>query len=79
MTTRREVLQIGAWTAAGAAAPAVLATRATPKTIPVLGGTGFIGPHLTQEAQRGGWEVTHFNRGKRAAGGVAGVETKHQA
>jgi len=39
------------------------------------GGTGFIGPHLTQEALRRGWKVTHFNRGKRTAGGVAGVET----
>jgi 2'-hydroxyisoflavone reductase len=46
-----------------------------PKTLLILGGTGFIGPHLTTEAQRTGWTVTHFNRGKRAAGGVAGVET----
>jgi 2'-hydroxyisoflavone reductase len=75
MTTRRDVLQIGAWAAASAAAPAALATRATAKTILILGGTGFIGPHLTQESLRRGWKVTHFNRGKRAAGGVAGVET----
>ncbi len=71
MTTRREVLQIGACVATSAAAPAALATRATAKTILILGGTGFIGPHLTQEALRRGWKVTHFNRGKRAAGGVA--------
>lgn len=45
------------------------------KTLLILGGTGFIGPHLTQEALRRGWRVTHFNRGKRATGGVAGVET----
>jgi len=75
VTTRRAVLQIGAWAAASAAAPAALATRATAKTIVILGGTGFVGPHLTQEALRRGWRVTHFNRGKRAAGGVAGVET----
>jgi 2'-hydroxyisoflavone reductase len=71
VTTRRDVLQIGAWAAASAAAPAALATRATAKTLLILGGTGFIGPHLTQEALRRGWKVTHFNRGKRAAGGVA--------
>jgi len=75
VTTRRDVLQIGAWAAASAAAPAALASRTTAKTILILGGTGFIGPHLTQEALRRGWKVTHFNRGKRTAGGVAGVET----
>jgi 2'-hydroxyisoflavone reductase len=53
----------------------VLAEGPQPRTLLILGGTGFIGPHLTQEAQRRGWQVTHFNRGKSAADGVAGVET----
>src|SRR5258707_7195282 len=75
MTNRREVLQIGACVAASAAVPAALATDPRAKTILILGGTGFIGPHLTQVALRRGWQVTHFNRGKRAAEGVAGVET----
>src|SRR2546421_11893618 len=75
MTTRREVLRIGAWAAMSAAAPHALARRAAARTLLILGGTGFIGPHLTQEALRRGWKVTHFNRGKRAAEGVAGVET----
>ena len=75
MTTRRDVLQIGACVATSAAVPAALAANASPKTILILGGTGFIGPHLTQESLRLGWKVTHFNRGKRAAGSVAGVET----
>jgi 2'-hydroxyisoflavone reductase len=75
MSTRREVLQIGAAVAAGAVIPAAVAARAKPKTLLILGGTGFIGPHLTEEAQRLGWTVTHFNRGKTAAGGVEGVET----
>src|SRR3979411_1537169 len=75
MTTRRDVLQIGACVATSAAMPAALASNARPKTILILGGTGFIGPHLTQQSLRLGWQVTHFNRGKRAAGGVAGVET----
>jgi 2'-hydroxyisoflavone reductase len=73
MTTRRDVLQISACLAASAAVRAALASN--PKTMLILGGTGFIGPHLTQESLRLGWKVTHFNRGKRAAGGVAGVET----
>ncbi|MDH3532253.1 MAG: NAD-dependent epimerase/dehydratase family protein, partial [Gammaproteobacteria bacterium] len=30
----------------------------------VLGGTGFIGPHMVHEALRRGHEVTLFNRGK---------------
>ena len=81
MTTRRDLLQIAACAAAGAALPdamaAVAGTNPEPKTktLLILGGTGFIGPHLTQEAQRLNWKVTHFNRGKRAADGVPGVET----
>ncbi len=72
MVTRREVLGIAAGVAAGVPA---LASPAREKTLLILGGTGFIGPHLTQEALRLGWKVTHFNRGKRSAGGVPGVET----
>ncbi|MFM7053031.1 MAG: NAD-dependent epimerase/dehydratase family protein [Planctomycetota bacterium] len=30
----------------------------------VLGGTGFLGPHLIDQALDKGWEVTTFNRGK---------------
>jgi 2'-hydroxyisoflavone reductase len=72
MITRRNLLQIAACTAA---LPPVLAADRKPKTLLILGGTGFIGPHLTQEALRRGWKVTHFNRGKRSAEVVAGVET----
>jgi 2'-hydroxyisoflavone reductase len=87
MTTRRDLLQIAACAAAGAVLPDALAVAADTahaatkkpdpktKTLLILGGTGFIGPHLTQEAQRLNWKVTHFNRGKRAADGVPGVET----
>ena len=62
MTSRREVLKMGAGLAAGAALGRAQAAR--PRTLLILGGTGFIGPHLTQEALRRGWKVTHFNRGK---------------
>jgi 2'-hydroxyisoflavone reductase len=73
LTTRRELLQGAAAAAAGFAVrtPAAVQQR----TLLILGGTGFIGPHLTDLALAGGWKVTHFNRGKTAANGVAGVET----
>jgi 2'-hydroxyisoflavone reductase len=76
MTTRRDVLQMGGGLAASAMMmPATLAADAKPGTLLILGGTGFIGPHLTQEAQRLGWQVTHFNRGKRNPEKIPGVET----
>lgn len=37
---------------------------AKPLSILVLGGTGFIGPHMVREALRRGHTVTLFNRGK---------------
>lgn len=74
MTSRRTVLKLAASLSTAAAIPRVLGA-AEPGSLLILGGTGFIGPHLTEEAQRRGWKVTHFNRGKHAAGGVAGVET----
>ena len=75
MTTRRELLQIGATLAASSALPSAFAANAKPKTLLILGGTGFIGPHLTKEAQRLGWQITHFNRGKRNPEKIPGVET----
>jgi 2'-hydroxyisoflavone reductase len=77
MTSRRDLLQLAAALAASGVAPRSFAAAAPPKTLLILGGTGFIGPHLTQEALRLGWKVTHFNRGKRAPDGVAEVETLH--
>ncbi len=35
-----------------------------PMKILVLGGTGFIGPHMVREALRRGHEVSLFNRGR---------------
>jgi 2'-hydroxyisoflavone reductase len=74
VTTRRELLKMGALLGV----PRALRVRADEppvQSLLILGGTGFIGPHLTQEAQHRGWRVTHFNRGKSSAGGIAGVET----
>jgi 2'-hydroxyisoflavone reductase len=74
MVSRRELLKLGALASAGSAMRA-LGAEPQSKTLLILGGTGFIGPHLTREAQRRGWRVTHFNRGKSAAERVEGVES----
>jgi 2'-hydroxyisoflavone reductase len=74
MTSRRDVLKVAAGLATVSAAP-FAHSAAKSKTLLILGGTGFIGPHLTDEAKRLGWTVTHFNRGKRDADGVPDVET----
>ena len=74
MTSRRTVLKLAASLSTATAMPRLFAAR-EPGSLLILGGTGFIGPHLTEEAQRRGWKVTHFNRGKHVSGGVAGVET----
>jgi 2'-hydroxyisoflavone reductase len=41
----------------------------------VLGGTGFIGPHMVRYAQKRGHKVTLFNRGKTNPGLFPNVET----
>jgi len=71
--TRRTVLGTVAGAAAGfAAGPLFAATQR--RSLLILGGTGFVGPHLTELALARGWRVTHFNRGRRDAD-VEGVET----
>ena len=74
MLTRRNLIQSGA----ALAAASLIGTahgRAAPRTLLILGGTGFIGPHLTREALHRGWKVTHFNRGKHNGEVAPGVET----
>lgn len=72
--TRRSLLKAGAGTALALAAGRVAAGDSGSRTLLILGGTGFIGPHLTDGALARGWRVTHFNRGRRDAQ-VADVET----
>jgi len=74
---RRELMQLGLGAASLATLHRSPAAEGAPRTLLILGGTGFIGPHLTEQALQRGWKVTHFNRGKRAADGVPGVETLH--
>lgn len=42
----------------------------------ILGGTGFLGPHLVELAITKGWEITLFNRGKTAPTLFAGEKYK---
>ncbi|GLC25430.1 NAD-dependent epimerase/dehydratase family protein [Roseisolibacter agri] len=88
MTTRRDFLRVttgalggalvaGCARAAGtAASPAAsAATRAgRPMDLLILGGTGFIGPHLVRHAVARGHRVTIFTRGRRTADLPASVE-----
>ncbi len=73
--SRRNILKAGAGSALALAAGRLMAKENSPGTLLVLGGTGFIGPHLTELALGRGWKVTHFNRGKRDPDGVPNVET----
>lgn len=42
----------------------------------ILGGTGFLGPHLVELALGKGWTITTFNRGKRAPDMFSGERYK---
>ncbi|MDH4260908.1 MAG: GDP-mannose 4,6-dehydratase, partial [Gammaproteobacteria bacterium] len=73
--TRRSILKAGAGAALALAAGRISAGEGKKaRTLLILGGTGFIGPHLTEQALARGWKVTHFNRGRRDAE-VENVET----
>lgn len=37
------------------------------KRMLILGGTGFLGPHVVEEAKKAGWHVTTFTRGRTNA------------
>ncbi|MBL8982268.1 MAG: NAD-dependent epimerase/dehydratase family protein [Gemmatimonadetes bacterium] len=90
MTTRRDFLvssaAVGGALALGArgaahAQPGPVATFPTTAQqqrrkikLLILGGTGFIGPHMVRYAVERGHEVTIFNRGRSAPGMFKGVE-----
>ena len=60
-------------TQAPAAPDPAPAAPPTPRDLLVLGGTGFIGPHLVRHAVGRGHRVTIFTRGRRQADLPAGV------
>lgn len=85
MTTRREFLRSsaivggaligrGAPALAQAAASLGSGVRAKPMELLILGGTGFIGPHLVRHAVSRGHHVTIFTRGRHQADLPNGVE-----
>ena len=84
-TTRREFLQLSAAASGGLglgrlAGPNAYAGRripraAKPMRILVLGGTGFIGPHMVRYARKRGHTLTLFNRGKTNPELFPNVET----
>ena len=70
----------GAGSDRSAPTPTVKAAPATPpakKSILVLGGTGFLGPHVVTAAQARGHKLTLFNRGKTHPGLFPDVEKLH--
>ena len=70
--SRRDFIKATALAAAAAGLPGVAAAsgkqagggKQQPQNILILGGTGFIGPHMVREALRRGHSVTLFNRGR---------------
>jgi len=75
--SRRTLIKAGAGTVLALAGGRLMAQAGQERTLLVLGGTGFIGPHVTKVALAHGWKVTHFNRGQRDPDGVEDVETLH--
>src|SRR6185436_6222532 len=67
MTTRRDFLISSAAVLAAGKLPllAQSPSRAASLNLLVLGGTGFIGPHLVRHAVARGHRVTIFTRGRR--------------
>ena len=79
---RRDFLAALAAAAAGCAmssnrsSPTTRAAPATrPKRVLVLGGTGYVGPHIVRAARARGHTITLFNRGKTNPGLFADCET----
>jgi 2'-hydroxyisoflavone reductase len=70
MTNRREFLgtSAGALLGAGAIGRGDTERKGQPRTILMLGGTGFLGPQTVEAAIRRGHKVTLFNRGKTRPG-----------
>ncbi len=68
MTTRRDFLRnsLAAGAACALSPSDLLAARrpGDPLRLLVLGGTGFLGPHIVESAMARGHQVTLFNRGK---------------
>jgi 2'-hydroxyisoflavone reductase len=81
--SRRDFIKATALAAAAAGLPGAASANekqargdvARPQDILILGGTGFIGPHMVREALRRGHAVTLFNRGRTNNALFPDVET----
>ncbi len=73
---RREALQATAAMVLASLAGRVAFGAAKPMRILILGGTGFIGPHLVEACRKRGHTLTLFNRGKRNASLFPEIETR---
>lgn len=65
MNTRREVLRAGATALLAGFVPATSVRAQQPLRVLMLGGTGFVGPHLVHAALARGHQVAMLNRGRR--------------
>lgn len=74
LSRRRFIAGTAAALAAASRLSSSHARAAAPRTLLVLGGTGFIGPHLVRMAVARGHTVSIFTRGRRQADLPAGVE-----
>jgi len=76
VTRRDTLIGLAALGLASASTPAKLFAGSAPRSlrILVLGGTGFIGPHVVQRALDRGHDVTLFNRGKTNTDMFPGVK-----
>jgi len=75
MSTRREILALGAATVGLLGAKGLFAGPAParkPLDILILGGTGFLGPHQVEYALARGHRLTLFNRGHKDANALYG-------
>jgi 2'-hydroxyisoflavone reductase len=73
MTTRRDFVRTSAALVGGAFLGVRQPRAPRPMDLLILGGTGFIGPHLVRLAVERGHRVTTFTRGRRTADLPAGV------
>jgi 2'-hydroxyisoflavone reductase len=78
MTSRREFLGMSAGVLVGTAmGDEAVGRKSPPRTILMLGGTGFLGPQTVEAALRRGHKVTLFNRGKTRPGLFPDLEKLH--
>jgi 2'-hydroxyisoflavone reductase len=77
MVSRRQFLNNAAALAAAMPFSSVLARDAAALKLLILGGTGFLGPHIVESARRRGHTLTLFNRGKTHPGLFPDIEQLH--